>query len=442
MNNSFAARISTDNTSSHFHSPSPHKPVLRPPVSLTHTNLAHTHLAHASLAQVNTDPASLHYETMPALVQTLTPSEPVQILRPHVIKRMAKWFLAHFPGDVMYSVKSNPDIRVLSWLYDAGIRTFDTASLPEVALVAEHFPDAEQYFMHPVKSREAIAIAYHHYGVRHFSLDSHQELHKILDVTGGASDLHLYVRLAIPNETAMYQLTGKFGVALEKAVSLLQATHNVSQSLGVCFHVGSQAMDPAAFSRAVGYVEELVRQSGVRLDVVDVGGGFPSVYPGMTPPPLIDYMHTIRVALQESALLRHCRVLAEPGRALVAEGGAVLTRVELRKGNALYLNDGVYGTLFDAGTPRFPFPVRAYRANGRALADAMQPFVFFGPTCDSADVMEGPFHLPEDIAEGDWIEVGQLGAYGATMRTRFNGFYSDLTAEVNDAPQMSVFGDH
>lgn len=134
-----------------------------------------------------------------------------------------------------------------------------------------------------------------------------------------------------------------------------------------------------------------------------------------------------------------CQLICEPGRSLVAEGGSVVVRVELRKGNKLYLNDGTYGTLFDAGTPGFIFPVKAIRPGG-ILSTELCEFGFYGPTCDSLDAMKGPFQLPSDIAEGDWIEIGQLGAYGATMRTRFNGFYSDTTVEVADKPLLSMVG--
>jgi ornithine decarboxylase len=197
-------------------------------------------------------------------------------------------------------------------------------------------------------------------------------------------------------------------------------------------------MNPEAYGIAIQTVVDLLKQNDVRLDVLDIGGGFPSIYPGLTPPPLGDYMEAIKASIASQPMLSECEVLCEPGRALVAEGGSVVVRVELRKGNMLYINDGTYGSLFDAGTPNFTYPVKAIRPASEMAANT-QEFGFFGPTCDSMDVMKGPFHLPADIKEGDWIEIGQLGAYGATMRTNFNGFYSDLTVEVGDAPLLSIF---
>jgi ornithine decarboxylase len=294
------------------------------------------------------------------------------------------------------------------------------------------------YFMHPVKNREAIFAAYFTYGIRDFSLDSHEELQKILEVTNHADDLNLYVRISMASDKAAYSMAGKFGVKLGQAASLIMATRKASSKLGLCFHVGSQCMNPDAYEAAVQTVVDLLMQTDVRLDVLDIGGGFPSIYPGMTPPPLMDYIKTIKKTLEGQPMLSQCEVLCEPGRALVAEGGSVVVRVELRKGNMLYINDGTYGSLFDAGVPNFNYPVKAIRPAGE-MSEELAEFGFFGPTCDSMDVMNGPFHLPADIAEGDWIEIGQLGAYGATMRTNFNGFYSDITVEIADKPLLSIF---
>ena len=384
------------------------------------------------------------YRSVDDMVHELRPEMPVYCLRPSTIAATAKLFLKQFPGDVLYAVKTNPDPRVIGYLSRAGVKHYDVASIAEVRVVAENVADAKMYFMHPVKSREAIASAYFDYGVRDFSLDSVEELNKILDATGGSHDLNLYVRLAMSNDKAAYSLSGKFGIAPEHAGLLLQATRQAAKKLGVCFHVGSQCMDPSAYSQAIDIVTNLLEQSGVALDILDIGGGFPSIYPGLTPPALGQYMKTIKKAIKSSPLLADCQIICEPGRALVAEGGSTVARVEARKGNMLYLNEGVYGSLFDAGTPGFQFPVKAIRPDpikqGGTLSNEVIEFGFYGPTCDSLDTMKGPFLLPANIAEGDWIEVGQLGSYGFTMRTQFNGFHSDTTVEVKDKPLLSVLG--
>jgi ornithine decarboxylase len=381
-----------------------------------------------------------NFASVPQLVQELAPSSPVHILRRHAIATAAKWFLENFNGKTLYAVKTNPDEHVLKALFAAGIRHFDVASLSEIHAVRALFgQQAKLFFMHTVKNRHAIREAYYTYGVRDFSLDSEDELQKILQCTDNAKDLSLYVRLAIPNAFSEIDLSSKFGVFVEEAVPLLQLTRQKAKKLGVCFHVGSQCMHPDAYRQAIAMAGQIVKEAGVMLDRFDVGGGFPSIYPGMTPPCLAAYMETIHREVHLLKLGRQCKLMCEPGRALVAESGAVLVQVELRKDHHLYINDGTYGSLFDAGQPGFIFPSRAIRTNG-VFSEHMSPFSFYGPTCDSMDFMKGPFFLPSDIAEGDYLEIGQLGAYGSTLRTQFNGFHHHLNAEVDDAPLLSMYG--
>ncbi len=378
-----------------------------------------------------------NYISSAVAVNTLRPENPVVLYRPHALKRAVDTFLSQFQGRVLYAVKTNPEEHVLRDLWASGVRHFDVASLHEVSLVRGLLPEAQVYFMHTVKSRHAIREAYFTYGVRHFSLDSKEELAKILQETENARDLSLYMRLAIPNAYAEIGLSDKFGVTLDKAPDLLRQLRKHTTELGVCFHVGSQSMHPDAHRMAIGLARDVIEKSGVRIDVLDVGGGFPSVYPGMVPPAMSDYFDAIHESVADILAENQCLLFAEPGRALVAESGATVVRVDARKGEFLYINDGTYGSLFDAGTPRFIFPTRVLTA-GRS--GRLAPFSFYGPTCDSLDVMKGPFFLPEDICEGDYIEIGQLGAYGRTLATRFNGFsLAKNVVSVLDAPILSMY---
>ena len=383
------------------------------------------------------------YNSPDSAVKYLQPEQPVIVYRPHALKRATEFFLSRFRGKVLYAVKTNPDEHVLKDLWAAGVRQYDVASLHEVALVRNLFADADLYFMHPVKSRKAIREAYFTYGVRHFSLDTADELQKIIDETTcpegvKASDLALHVRLAIPNSHAELALTDKFGASLEAAPALLRAVRDVAKHTGVCFHVGSQCMHPDAYKLAIRLAKQVIKQADVRIDSFDVGGGFPSVYPGMTPPPMITFFRAIHEATRDLVKQHGCELLCEPGRALVAESGSVVVRVEARKGDYLYINDGTYGALFDAGTPKFQFPCRL--VSRKDTTDDLVGYSFFGPTCDSLDTMKGPFYLPADIKEGDYIEVGQLGAYGRTMATRFNGFsIASRVVAVKDEPMLSAY---
>jgi ornithine decarboxylase len=379
------------------------------------------------------------YTSSDSAVKHLQPEQAVVTYRPHALKRAVDLFLSKFRGDVLFAVKTNPDEHVLRDLWANGVRKFDVASLHEVAMVRGLFPEAELYFMHTVKSRHAIREAYFTYGVRHFSLDSAEELAKILAETKLADDLGLHVRIAIPNTYAELALTDKFGATLDAAPKLLADVRAVAAHAGVCFHVGSQCMHPDAYKLAIKLAKQVVKQSGVRIDSFDVGGGFPSIYPGMTPPDLTLYFNAIHEATRDIVKAHGCQLMAEPGRALVAESGAIIVRVEARKGDFLYINDGTYGGLFDAGTPKFIFPARLLNRSGSADEKG---FSFYGPTCDTLDFMKGPFMLPADVKEGDYLEIGQLGAYGRTMATRFNGFaIATQPVVVRDEPQMSLYND-
>ena len=370
------------------------------------------------------------------LITVSRPEEPMHCLRPAVFAATARDFVAAFPGDVLYAVKCNPEPVVLRALWDGGVRHFDCASPAEVALVRSMFPDAEIHFMHPVKARGAIREAWARHGVRDFAIDCAGELAKLREevaATEVAGELGVIVRLALPKGQAVLDLSGKFGAAADDAVALLRAARPLAARLGVSFHVGSQCLDPLAWRQALALVGDVVRAAGVTIDIVDVGGGFPVEYPDVVPPPLGAFIAEIEDGFERLGL-PDAKLWAEPGRALVAGGGSVVVQVQLRRGDALYLNDGVYGSLADAGTLGFRYPVRVIRARGTADDTALRPFRFYGPTCDSADVMAGPFLLQADIEEGDWIEIFQLGAYGGCLRTGFNGFDRARIVEVRDTP--------
>lgn len=384
-------------------------------------------------------PASAVLPTVAQMVATLRPAEPVHCLRPLVLTRNAARFVTAFPGTVLYAVKCNPEPEVLRALHAGGVRHFDVASPAEIGLVRRLFPEAELHYMHPVKSRAAIRTAHGRYGVRDFALDSLEELDKLRAETGYASDLGLFVRLAVPKGNVVHDLSGKFGAAPDEAVRLLRAARSVAGRVGLCFHVGSQCIDPAAYERALAVVGTVVAAAGVPLDVLDLGGGFPVSYPGVTPPPFGDFLDAIARGVARLDLPPDCALWCEPGRALAAPGVSLVLQVLRRRGRELYVNDGVYGSLSDAGVPGFRFPARLIRPAGPSSAPEV-PFALFGPTCDSADRMVGPFLLPDDTAEGDWIELGQLGAYGACLRTAFNGFDQTHTIAVCDPPLLETPG--
>jgi ornithine decarboxylase len=339
----------------------------------------------------------------------------------------------------MYAVKANPSPALLELLWDAGITHYDVASLGEVRLVHKFLPQAKLCFMHPVKSERAIAQAYHNHGVKTFSLDSHEELDKIVRATNGAEDLELCVRIRVSSEHAKLSLASKFGADPSEVADLLVATRQVADALGICFHVGSQAMTPSAYAEAMERVRAAIVEASVTVDIVDVGGGFPSVYPGMEPPPLEAYFETIDRCFEDLPISYSAELWCEPGRALCAEYASLIVRVEKRRGNELYINDGAYGALFDAAHVGWRFPVNLLRNAGVSNDGSLAEFSFYGPTCDDLDHMTGPFLLPADTASGDYIEIGMLGAYGCAMRTEFNGFGETEDFMVDDEPMESLY---
>lgn len=376
-----------------------------------------------------------------AVVRASRPDQPVILNRPHAAARAARFFLEKFPGRSLYAVKANPSPDLLRVLWDSGITHYDVASIAEVRLVRATLPGAVLCFMHPVKTAKAIAEAYTVHGCRVFSLDSIEELEKIVAATnnedgGGAEDLSLCVRLRVSSEYSELSLASKFGVDLADAAPLLQATRQVADSLGVCFHVGSQSMSPHAYVQALERVRAAIVQAAVLVDIVDVGGGFPSVYPGMEPPPLEDYFGVIDRTYESLPISYSAELWCEPGRALCAEYNSLIVQVERRRGSELFINDGAYGALFDAAHVGWRFPVKLLRDGADVVEEA---FSFYGPTCDDLDHMEGPFDLPGDIHAGDYIEIGMLGAYGAAMKTAFNGFGETEIHEVSDEPMASQY---
>ncbi len=384
---------------------------------------------------------SIHLDA-PAVVRALSPHEPVILNRPHAAARAARFFVEKFPGKSLYAVKANPSADLLGVLWDNGVTHYDTASIAEVRLVRDALgPDPVLCFMHPVKPVAAIHEAYHVHGVRTFSLDSHEELDKIVEATRGrdgevASDLSLCVRLRVSSEYSELSLASKFGIDLADAAPLLQATRQVADCLGICFHVGSQAMTPFAYVQALERVRAAIVDASVTVDIIDVGGGFPSIYPGMDPAPMEDYFASIHRAAESLPVSYSSELWCEPGRALSAEYNSMIVQVEKRRGNELFINEGAYGALYDAAHVDWRFPVKCL--NGERDS-AEEEFAFYGPTCDDADYMEGPFRLPADIQPGDYIEIGMLGAYGAAMRTRFNGFGTGLMVDVADEPMATQY---
>ena len=378
------------------------------------------------------------FKTVYELINTIKPSDPVYCIRKKSIEIATETFLKKFPGTVLYAVKTNPNPEVIKTLIKSGIKNFDVASIKEIEQIKKIDQTLKCSYMHTVKSRESIKEAYFNYGVKTFSLDTKDELIKIINATNNAKDLELFVRVSVSNEHAEIDLSKKFGAVSSEASALLRLTKQYAKKIGLSFHVGSQCMHPISYVKGIEEIGDIIKKTKILPNTINIGGGFPTVYPDLIPQSLENYFDEIKNALQKLKINKLPEIICEPGRALVAESGSTIVRVNLRKKQKLYINDGTYGTLFDGGVPNIVYPSKLI-TNGRMISKKMTAFDFYGPTCDSLDYMKGPFILPNNIKENDYIELGQLGAYGLTFRTQFNGFFSDKIYEVEDEPIMSMY---
>ena len=380
------------------------------------------------------------FKSVEELINQLKPEKPVYCIRKKSVLTASNFFQKNFPGEILYAVKTNPHPVVIKTLLESGINQFDVASVEEIKQVRKFSSSAKCSFMHTIKSPESIKRAYFEFGIKTFSLDTKEELIKIINNTDNAKDLELFVRIAVSNEHAEIDLSKKFGALNSEALGLLRLAKQYAKKVGLSFHVGSQCMHPISYAKGITEIGNIIKKTKIIPDYINVGGGFPSIYPDLVPDNLIAYFNEIKKSLENLKIENMPKIICEPGRALVAESGSTIVRVNLRKKQKLYINDGTYGTLFDAGTPNIVYPSKMIKENSsKIISKKMTAFSFFGPTCDSMDYMKGPFVLPNNIRENDYIELGQLGAYGLTFRTHFNGFYSDEVYEVEDDPIMSLY---
>ena len=378
------------------------------------------------------------FESVDEIVNELKPVNPIYCIRKNSINTACNWFNKNFPGKVLYAVKTNPHEEVIKEIKNGGIDKFDIASIEEIKIIKKIVPDAECFYMNTIKSREHIREAYFNYNIKNFALDTKDELLKIIEATDNAQDLNLFVRISISNEHAEIDLSKKFGALSSEVLGLFRLTKAHSAKIGLSFHVGSQCMHPISYTKGIGEMGNIIKKTNIIPDFINIGGGFPTIYPDLKPQSLNNYIFEIKKALNNLKLEKQPVLICEPGRALVAESGSTIVKVVLRKKQKLYINDGTYGSLFDAGFPNIVFPSRMIQ-NGRTISKKLTAFNFYGPTCDSMDYMKGPFILPNNIKENDYIELGQLGAYGITFRTKFNGFFSDQIFEVEDKAIMSMY---
>ena len=368
------------------------------------------------------------FASVEQIIEKLKPVDPIYVIYPEKFQIAARRFLDAFPGDTLYAVKANPAPHVLDQVWAAGIRHFDTASLAEIELVRARFPEAHCHFMAPVRAPGSAKAAIDKYGVTDFVVDCDFELEKLLSEAADPKKLRVFVRIATPLGGAVLELSSKFGTTPDDAARLLKRVAESGAQPALTFHVGSQCLSPFSYAQAVEMARRTAAIAGIDIVALDIGGGFPGPYPGNDVPPYHWYFDMVREAL--ATLPKKLPVLCEPGRALVAEGVSLITQVFLRKGDMIYINDGIYGSFDELTLPGWTadYHTRVFAlAKGRALLQAagQKALRVYGPTCDTLDVLPRPLPLPERVGPGDFIVFDAIGAYSVAVRTNFNGFYPD-----------------
>ena len=330
--------------------------------------------------------------------------------------------VAALPGvAVHYAVKANPHSRLLACLHAAGCR-FEAASWTEVrAAIRAGADPATVLFTHPVKPADDIARAYKA-GVWRFAADSDTELHKIARYAPGSAVL---LRLDTGAGGTVGD-QGKFGILPGQAPQLARLARSLGLiPYGLAFHVGSQTMDPTAWDTPIcqcAQVMTALAADGIKLAMLDVGGGFPARYDA-DPPPLADYGAAITKAV--TRLPYPVQLACEPGRAIAAPAGTMIASVigtAWRHGTLrVSLDTGAFHGLIEAleSGRELRFPVTIPAAHNRTLV----PCTLTGPSCDSQDTILDLVWLPAPRA-GDRVLIGNTGAYTTCYsgRSAFNGY--------------------
>lgn len=392
----------------------------------------------SALAAIKNDKKTNGYADAGQVAEKLAPEAPVFCISRKQLAERVAIFDKGFPGMVSYAVKSNPSHEVLRALAQFGVEHWDVASVQEMEAVTRAGGKPVFHYHNPVKSRAEIRDAYFKHGCRRFAVDCREELRKIAGIVGSPKGVEIAVRFVLPRErtSSAHDFSTKFGAPDYICVELLKEAKELGFTPMLTFHPGSQSRDPLVYKRHIEAAARIARNAQVEIAKLNVGGGFPANYQRSTGGPLGPFFAMI----QASATLafgkgREPKLECEPGRGLVANCMSLLTRVKLvcTDGDDLFLNDGIYGGLMEVmQVPELEPPYRVLR-DGEVLHGETKSWKVFGPTCDPLDVLPHRMELPAQIADEDYIEFGNLGAYGLATTTMFNGYGGHRVVEVEEA---------
>lgn len=344
-------------------------------------------------------------------------NRPFILLDSDIIRDKARRFVAAMPRVTPhFAVKSNPDIRVLKLLCDEGVK-FEIASKAELdALLELEVPTDEIFYSNPVKSCAYLTYAAEQ-DVNWYVVDSEEELRKVYSAK---SDAKIYLRIYTPNEGSGFPLSSKFGAHRAETEAIIRTAAELGVDLaGVTFHVGSQCTNLNNWRsgiRAARKVFDQMINAGLNPRLLDLGGGYPVDL--STPVPSIETIGEV-INRELKVFPDSVKVIAEPGRYLVADAGYFVCQVigttTRQEKNWLYLDAGFYSGLIEL-KDGLDFTIETDRQG------PLTPWTLAGPTCDSIDVCSDNQLLPMDLREGDFIYIKHAGAYSNACASRFNGF--------------------
>ena len=356
---------------------------------------------------------------------------PLLVIDCETIRRQYRSLAAALPGvGIFYALKPLPDAAVVATLRALGAG-FDVATTGEIELIrSQRVAAGRCIHTHPIK-RDADIRAALRFGIRTFVADNPDEIRKFERYRGQAE---LLLRVSFRNPAAVVDLSRKFGCEPGAVPPLLELARKLGVRVkGLSFHVGSQVADPGRYVEAIDTCRELMLHSAehglARLEVLDIGGGFPIPYGGGGEP-IAGFCRPIRREL--ARLPEHVRVIAEPGRFIAGPAGTCITAVTGRAQREgrwwYYLDDGLYGSFSGQLYDHALYPIESLGKRG-----ARHPSVLAGPTCDSIDVIREDLPLPE-LGLGDLLVARMMGAYTSATASDFNFIPRATVVAVNQRP--------
>lgn len=350
---------------------------------------------------------------------------PFFLFSKEIIRMQFEEFKKLFPkSDIRYAMKANSEPELLKTLLELG-SGFEAASVYELNMLKDVNVPPEKIVYGTAVKPAAHIREFAKYGVTAYAFDSLPEIEKI---AANAPGVGVYIRVAVDDTGSIYKFSEKFGTSEENIVPLLLRARELGLvPLGVSFHVGSQASNPMAWAEAIQKIKkgmEELEKNGIKPKILNFGGGYPCAYASSEAELTLGEISS-NTMKEYKKLKTKPQIMLEPGRGMVAKSAVLVTtvvgRVERNESTWLFLDTGVYDSLYEAlayqGSTRYKIsPMRPSYDSGETL------FALAGPTGDSWDIITREALLPRDMGVGDKLIIHDVGAYSLVVSSRFNGF--------------------